>query len=632
MRSRTLTIALVSLGVFAAVLGLRAARLLQGLELLLKDQYVRYAVAQSPASSRIAVIEITEEDIREQGHYPFSDGVLAKGLRALVRADARVVGLDIYRDLPVPPGAARLEALLRGEPRIFAVSTAPGADLVGIPGPPALRGSGRVGFNDQLLDPDGVVRRGLLFLDDGEGEVGYAFALQLTLAALAPRGIRPAPDPDNPEWLRLGATTIRPLTGDHGGYAGEDEAGYQFLLDFGPTAAGFETISFGELLQRDFDAERVRDRIALVGVNAQSLPDVFLMPLRGAAASEKMPGVVLHAHLVDQLMRYALGESAPIRVLSDAQETALLLLFSLLGGVLGLGVRGTPTRVGIAIVGSALVWLAGAAAYRAGWWVPMVGPGVAWMASLGIVTAWTSTRERAERAQVMQIFSRLVSPEVAEEMWRHRSEFFKDGRPRSRRVTATVLFLDMKGYTQSAEKMEPEQLMAWVNDFMEPMADMVRRCGGVVDDYFGDGLKANFGVPFAAETEDEIAVDARRAVSCAIKMASALDRLNACYRERRLPTVAVRIGIHTGPVVVGSLGSAEHLKYTTVGDVVVTSQRLESLDVVAHDYERNPFRILVTAQTLRHLDGSYVSEPLGLFVLNGMNEEVEVHRIAGRRA
>jgi class 3 adenylate cyclase len=164
------------------------------------------------------------------------------------------------------------------------------------------------------------------------------------------------------------------------------------------------------------------------------------------------------------------------------------------------------------------------------------------------------------------------------------------------------------------------------------MADMVRRCGGVVDDYFGDGLKANFGVPFAAETEDEIAVDARRAVSCAIKMASALDRLNACYRERRLPTVAVRIGIHTGPVVVGSLGSAEHLKYTTVGDVVVTSQRLESLDVVAHDYERNPFRILVTAQTLRHLDGSYVSEPLGLFVLKGMNEEVEVHRIAGRRA
>ena len=117
MRSRTLTIALVSLGVFAAVLGLRGARLLQGLELLLKDQYVRYAVAQSPASSRIAVIEITEEDIREQGHYPFSDGVLAKGLRALVRAEARVIGLDIYRDLPVPPAAARLEAL-RGEPRI----------------------------------------------------------------------------------------------------------------------------------------------------------------------------------------------------------------------------------------------------------------------------------------------------------------------------------------------------------------------------------------------------------------------------------------------------------------------------------------------------------------------------------
>jgi adenylate cyclase len=632
MHSRALTIALVSLGVFAAVFGLRTARLLQGLELLLKDQYVRYAVVQSPASPRIAVIEITEEDIREQGHYPFSDGLLAEGLRALVQADPWMIGLDIYRDLPVPPGTARFEALLRDEPRIFAVSKSASADSVGIPGPPSLRGSGRVGFNDQLLDPDGVVRRGLLFLDDGEGEIDYAFALRLTLAALAPRGIRPAPDPENPDWLRLGATTIRPLTGDHGGYAGEDEAGYQFLLDFSPTAAGFEAISFGELLQPDFDAERVRDRIALVGVNAQSLPDVFLVPLRGATASEKMPGVVLHAHLVDQLLRYALGESVPIRVLSDAQEIALLLFFSFLGGVFGLGVRGTPTRVGIAIVGGALVWLAGAAAYRAGWWIPMVGSGVAWMASLGIVTAWTSTRERADRAQVMQIFSRLVSPEVAEEMWRHRDEFFKDGRPRSRRVTATVLFLDMKGYTQSAEKMDPEQLMTWVNDFMEPMADMVRRCGGVVDDYFGDGLKANFGVPFAAETEDEIAMDARRAVSCAIEMTSVLKRLNARYQERRLPTVAVRIGIHTGPVVVGSLGGAEHLKYTTVGDVVVTAERLESFDGVAHDYERNPFRILVSAQTLHHLDASYMSEPLGLFPLKGMNEQVEVHRIAGRRA
>jgi adenylate cyclase len=632
MHSRALTIALVSLGVFAGVLGLRAARLLQGPELLLKDQYVRYAVAQGPKSPRIAVIEITEEDIREQRRYPLSDDVLAKGLRALVRADARVIGLDIFRDLPVPPGAARLEALLRSERRILAVSKFAGADSDGIPGPPALRGSGRVGFIDQPLDPDGVVRRGLLFLDDGEGEVDYAFVLRLTLAALAPEDIRLAPDPENPEWLRLGATTIRPLTGDHGGYAGEDDAGYQFLLDFGPTAAGFETISFGELLERDFDAQRVRDRIALVGVNAQSLPEVFLVPLRGAAASEKMPGVVLQAHLVDQLMRYALGESVPIRVLSDAQETALLLLFSLVGGVLGLGVRGTPTRVGIAILGIALVWIAGAAAYHAGWWVPMVGPGVAWMASLGIVTAWTSNRERAERAQVMQIFSRLVSPEVAEEMWRHRHEFFEDGRPRSRRVTATVLFLDMKGYTQSVEKMDPEQLMAWVNDFMEPMADLVRRCGGVVDDYFGDGLKANFGVPFAAETEDEIAIDARRAVSCAIEMTSTLEGLNARYRERRLPTVAVRIGIHTGPVVVGSLGSADRLKYTTVGDVVVTAQRLESLENVAHDYECDPSRILVTAHTLRQLDESYVSEPLGLFALKGMDEEVEVHRIGGRRA
>jgi adenylate cyclase len=197
---------------------------------------------------------------------------------------------------------------------------------------------------------------------------------------------------------------------------------------------------------------------------------------------------------------------------------------------------------------------------------------------------------------------------------------------------ATVLFLDMKGYTQQAEKLDPERLMDWVNDFMEPMADAVRRCGGVVDDYFGDGLKANFGAPLPAETEDEIARDACRAVDCAFEMASALEHLNARYRERSLPTVAMRIGIHTGVVVVGSLGSDERLKYTSVGEVVVTAQRLESLEGVDHDYERCPYRILISAQTLSRVSGRYESESLGHFSLKGMDEAVEVHRIVGRCA
>ena len=630
MGQRIATIVVVSLGIFAATLGVRERGWLQGPELRTRDWYVRHAPASEAANSRIVVVEITEEDIREQGHYPISDRVLADGLDALVRADARVIGLDIYRDLPVPPGEARLDALLQREPRILAVHKSADSDSDGIPGPSALRGTERLGFNDQVLDPDGVVRRGLLFLDDGNGESDYAFALRVAIAALAPEGVHPAPDPDRPEWLRLGPTTIPPFAGNDGGYTGEDDAGYQFLLDFAESSGGFDTIPFSSLLRGEIDPERLRDRIVLVGVNARSLPDVFLVPLRNRAANEKHPGVELHAHLVDQLMRYGRGESEPIRVLSDPWEAAIILLAALLGALLGSRVRRAVAIVGAVMAGAAVVAIGGAWAYWNGCWIPTFSPGLAWVGSVGVATAWTSSRERAQRAQVMQLFSWMVSPEVAEEIWRQRAELFRAGRLRSQRVTATVLFLDMKGYTPHAQKMDPEQLMEWVNGFLEPMADAVRRHGGVVDDYFGDGLKANFGVPIPSWSEEEIRADACRAVDCALDMASELDRLNRVYRARGIPTVAVHAGIHTGAVVVGSLGSTDRFKYTSVGDVVVMAQRLESLDDDAHDYEQLPFRILISSQTLSQLGSRYAARSLGFFSMKGMEEQVEVHRVEGR--
>ena len=289
---------------------------------------------------------------------------------------------------------------------------------------------------------------------------------------------------------------------------------------------------------------------------------------------------------------------------------------------------GVSAEVLAVILGAGALWLAGAAAYRAGWWIPVAAPGLSWLASAGIVTAWNSSREQAQRALLMQLFSRHVSREIADEIWQHRDEFFAQGRPRPQRLTATVLFVDMKGYSSQAEKMDPETHMGWLNDFVGAMAREVDGAGGVVDDYFGDGLKANFGVPFARESEAQVAADAQRAADCAVAMAEALERLNASYRERGLPTVAVRIGIHTGSVVAGSIGSAERLKYTVVGDVIVTAQRLESLEQVEHDFERSPCRILVSGRTRGYLDGRYQSESLGRFSLKGKGNEVSVYRIA----
>jgi adenylate cyclase len=309
----------------------------------------------------------------------------------------------------------------------------------------------------------------------------------------------------------------------------------------------------------------------------------------------------------------------------------LVLLAVALGCALGpLGARGALSGAALVVAGLALIFAGGLLAFRSGVWLPVAGPALAWLGAFGLLVARTSSQEKAQRAQLMRLFSRHVSTEVADEIWRQRELFLgADGRPPSQRLVATVLFVDMKGYTASAEKLEPEALMAWVNDFMEPMAELVVRHGGVVDDYFGDGIKANFGVPFAREGESEIAADARRAVRCALEMAATLARINAAYAARELPTVAMRIGINTGAVVAGSLGSAERLKYTVVGDAVVVAQRLESLDGVAHDFDTHPCRVLVSGETARRLADEFRLEPLGARALKGKGEPVEVFRVLG---
>jgi len=616
---------------FTLVIGLRATGVLQGLELAIYDGYLASDSAQSGTSpsSRVAVLEITEDDINVQGHWPISDRILAEAIQHLFDAGARVVALDLYRDLPVAPGQEEFAHLLREESRIVAVRKFGSRTTGGIPGPAALAGTDRVGFNDISFDRDDTVRRALLYQDDGRGEVGTSFALRTAAIALALDSIIPQPDPKNEEWLRLGAATLRPFEPNDGGYVNEDAAGYQVMLDMHRARVAFETYGLTELIRGDVPPDRLRDRVIVIGANAGSLPDNFNLPVVGP-----IPGVQVHATIIDQLLRQAYGESAGRSVIPDHWEAGLILLCSMLGCGIGVAIRGGPalglsTLAVVLVGGAAFLWYLGSWLFSTGVWVPMAAPMLAWTGGLAATSRWLSGREHAEREQLMQIFSRHVSKEIANEIWLNRDAFFKNGRPRPQRLTATVMFADMRGYTARAEGMEPEDLMDWSSEFIERMAALAEMAHGVVDDYFGDGIKVNFGVPIPRETEEEVAGDARRAVECALAMSEALIELNLGYRARGLPATELKIGIHTGPVVAGSIGSAGHLKYTVVGDVVVTAQRLESTTEVEHDFELSPCRILVSADTHAHAGALFDSEAVGAISLKGRHAQVEVYRIIG---
>ncbi|HEX5816615.1 MAG TPA: CHASE2 domain-containing protein, partial [Methylomirabilota bacterium] len=177
-RSPLVAATFVAVLIGLALLGLRAGGLLEGLELGVYDWYMRLRPGDPPADQRIVLVTVTERDIPAQGGWPLSDGVLARAIDLIARQEPRAIGLDMYRDVPVPPGTDALNAVLTHDRRVVAVTKFGEGASSGVRPPPVLAGTDQVGFNDILVDPGGVVRRALLFLDDG-ANVLSSFALQL---------------------------------------------------------------------------------------------------------------------------------------------------------------------------------------------------------------------------------------------------------------------------------------------------------------------------------------------------------------------------------------------------------------------------------------------------------------------
>jgi adenylate cyclase len=242
---------LISLGIIA----LRSFGILESLELAAYDLCIRLRPDSSGPDPRIVLVAVTEDDIRKQGHWPLTDETLAQALEILSQSQPRAIGIDIYRDIPVPPGHDRLNAILTKNSRII-VTTKFAADSASvIPPPPVLKNTDQVGFNDIPIDSDGIVRRGLLMMDDGERTL-YSFSLRQALLYLKAEGIMPQPDSSNPDYLRLGKTTLRPFESNDGAYVGADAGGYQVLLDFKGFRAPLQSFLYSDEIGTDSEANR----------------------------------------------------------------------------------------------------------------------------------------------------------------------------------------------------------------------------------------------------------------------------------------------------------------------------------------------------------------------------------------
>jgi adenylate cyclase len=271
-------------------------------------------------------------------------------------------------------------------------------------------------------------------------------------------------------------------------------------------------------------------------------------------------------------------------------------------------------------------------AFVQGWWLPFAPPGLAWLTASGVVAAYLSNYEKTEKKLLMDLFSKNVSPAVADELWKHRDRFMHGGRLEAQTLPITVLFSDLANFTPVAERLTPPELLNWLNEYMEAMASLVTQYGGVVDNYIGDAIKADFGVPVPRTTEAEIHQDAVNAVSCVLAMRRQMERLNEFWSAQGSPQVRIRVGIATGSVVAGCLGSTQRIKYTTIGDVVNTAARLESFGKDAPGSSPDRLcEVLLSDRTAECLGDRFELEPVGVCGLKGKSEGVMVYRLLGEK-
>ncbi|MGA7934148.1 MAG: adenylate/guanylate cyclase domain-containing protein [Kovacikia sp.] len=619
-----LAIGVTSLAVTGGVLGLRQMGWLQPLELAAYDQMMRLRTDALP-DPRLLIVAITEADIKAQKRWPLSDRTVTIALQRLQQYQPRVIGLDIYRDLPQEPGNRQLTKQLQ-QPNVQVITKIHDEEDLGVAPPPGVP-ENRIGFNDIPLDSDGVIRRGLLFADTDTATL-YSFSLRLAIAYLQKQGISPQAGLLNPNNLRLGRAELVPLESDSGSYQTIDSAGYQILLNYRARRNLAHQVSLTQVLNGEVDPTWIRNKIVLIGATARSAKDVFLTPYSAGEAQRdwSMPGVVIHAQLVSQILGAALDQQPLFWFWSDWIEVVWIAGWVILGGIIAWFVRHPIALAGLTIAVMSLLLGGCYSLFLHHGWVPIAAPGLGLLVTATAVVSYRAQRAQRQQVMMMKLLGQNTSPEIATALWRSRDRLLKSGKLPGTRLVATMMFTDIKNFSTVSEQMPPEDLLDWLNEYLSAITHEVILKQGIINKFTGDGMLAVFGVPINRITPIEVSQDAQLAVECALAMGNRLQQLNQDWQQRGLPTAAMRVGIFTGPIVAGSLGGKDRLEYGVIGDSVNIAARLES-------YEKNrqssPCRILIAKDTLVHLKERFEVEHWGLLSLKGKQHLVDVYQVLG---
>ncbi len=529
----------------------------------------------------IVIVAIDDSSLQNVGRWPWNRATMGKLVGAL--SLARIVGLDVnFPEAAADPAtdqsfsnilsASRnvvlpVDVTYLSDGRTVASTTA---------STPVIAAAAQSLAHTSITpDADGVVRRLPLTLAAVNGNFYNAFGKEVALRA----GARPPAD----------------LPVDAQG---------RMLVSFIGGPGKFRTVSAADVISGAVPAESFRDHLVLVAGTSGSFRDQYRVPTSGGTL---MSGIEIQANLADSLL-----SGNYVRDLPKGYGALICLLLALAIGLLIPRVR---VRVGLIIIGCLVVAyfaiLAIAAAF--GVFIPFANPFISVALAYIAVTIYRYVTANRERQALRSAFEKYVSPSVITSVMANPEKLVLGGE----RKRMTVLFSDLRGFTSFSEHRDAAELITILNGYLNAMTEIVFEEHGVLDKYMGDAVMAFWGAP----VDDKY--HAERAVRTAIRMRDRVVELNRASYFGTGVGLRAGIGVSTGEMVVGNMGSHRHFDYTVIGDNVNLGSRVEGLTKVYG------VEILATEEAVKGLSKDYVFRQLDRVAVKGKKDPVRLYEVVG---
>jgi adenylate cyclase len=483
----------------------------------------------NPTPDRVVVVGIDDPTINTRGYtFPFRRRHHSQVIRNLDRAGAAVIAYDVQFTAPSARPAddnALIEAVRAAAPKVVLATTAvdPGGKTQIFGGGEGLEYSRATpAFTSFEKDADGVQRR-LLYSENGLAAFPIAAAEKYA-------GRRFPPPAAEGDWI-----------------------------DFEGGPDTFRHLSFVDVQRSNFDPEDVRGKIVVVGATATALQDIRETSTTNQRA---MSGPEVHANAITTVL-----DGYPLQSAPGWLDVLLIAALGALGPLIAIRLR-MLFAVPVAALAIAALLVGAQIAFEAGVIVSVVYAAVAGILALLFTGAIHGVTLAFERAHTREAFARFVPEAVVDEVLRSADGLRLGGVQRE----GTVMFSDLRGFTSFAETLQPAQVIDALNRYLTEMSEAILDHGGTLVAYMGDGIMAVFGAPLQQPDH------ADRALAAAREMLDRLEGFNQWLRDTDMHDgFKMGIGLNTGPVMSGHVGSERRLEYTALGDTTNTAARLEGM-------------------------------------------------------